>query len=515
LGGDKKVKTEIVPFKRVLIANRGEIAVRIIHSLRQLNIAVVALASEADLTAMHVRLSDEYVHIGAAPAIESYLDIDKVIAAAKSTNCCAIHPGYGFLAENAAFAQRCQDEGIVFIGPSAQSIIDMGDKSRARDIAVTADVPVVPGRNDVSSDDLESAAKEVGRPLLLKPSAGGGGKGMVVVNDGEDVVEAAVAARRVALSSFGDDRLIVERFVHPARHVEIQVFADSYGNAVALGERECSLQRRHQKVIEECPSPVLKQDVRTKMEEASLSLVRKVGYVGAGTVEFLLGPDDQFYFLEMNTRLQVEHPVTEMVYGVDIVAAQIAVAEGGLLPDSMMNAKPRGHAIEVRIYAEDPDNGFLPTPGHVHDLRAPFMPDVRFDAALDGPGEVSVEYDPMIAKLTAWGATREAARRKIIAALSNTAILGIKTNTGLLSRLCKAPWFGTGDFHTATLDEMMGDSNELIVSEEIPVEVLAAMAYAFLAPRRGGGGDVVPSNSDADCYSPFAEAGHWRLLEGE
>ncbi len=502
------------PFKRVLIANRGEIAIRIMRTLRQMHIEIVALASDADLDAAHVRLADQVVHIGAAPASQSYLDMDKVIQAAKETDSCAIHPGYGFLSENAAFAQRCADEGIVFIGPSAESIIAMGDKSRARDIAVEAGVPVVPGCNDVEEGDLAAAAKEVGRPLLLKPSAGGGGKGMVVVNDGENVLEAAVAARRVALAAFGDDRLIVERFVHPARHVEIQVFADGHGNAVALGERECSLQRRHQKVVEECPSPATSSAVRQRMEEASLSLVKQVAYQGAGTVEFLLGPDDQFYFLEMNTRLQVEHPVTEMVYGVDLVKAQIIVAQGGNLPESLANAKPRGHAIEVRIYAEDPDAGFLPTPGLVHKLVVPFMPDVRFDSALDGAGEVSVEYDPMIAKLTAWGADREAAREKIVAALSEVGFLGIKTNTGFLSRLCSTPWFADGRFHTATLDESMADSKELMTDDEIPGEVLAAMAWTFMTSKSGGAGmPSVSVSEDSDVFSPFAVTGHWRVLE--
>ncbi len=510
------MSAEPVRFKRVLIANRGEIAVRIIRTLRQLGIEVVALASDADTEAQHVRLADKVVNIGPAPAISSYLDMDKVLLAAKETQCCAIHPGYGFLAENADFAARCQDEGIVFVGPRAESILAMGDKARARDLAMAAGVPVVPGKNDVSAEDLEAAAVEVGRPLLLKPSAGGGGKGMVIVREGDDVAAAAVAARRVAKAAFGDDRLIVERFVHPARHVEIQVFADRHGGAVALGERECSLQRRHQKVVEECPSPVLSQEVRGRMEEASLSLVKQVGYEGAGTVEFLLGPDDAFYFLEMNTRLQVEHPVTELVYGVDLVAAQIAVAEGQPLPESLREASPRGHALEVRIYAEDPDANYLPTPGFVYDLKVPFMPDLRFDCALDGSGDVSAEYDPMIAKLTAWGATREAARQKIVTALAETAFLGIKTNVGFLKRLCSTSWFKKAAFHTATLDEKDDKTKALLTSETIPEEVLAAMAWAFLAKGRGARpSDVTGAESDGDVFSPFLNAGHWRLLEGE
>ena len=501
-------------FRKVLIANRGEIAVRIIHSLRQLGLRSVALASDADREALHARLADEVVDIGPAPAAESYLDMEKVLGAARDCSCCAIHPGYGFLSENADFAARCAEEGFVFIGPSAEAMLAMGDKSRARDIATSAGVPVVPGVSDVPPEGLGDAAAEVGFPLLLKPSAGGGGKGMVVINRMEELQEGAETARRVAMAAFGDDRLIVERFVHPARHIEIQIFADRHGEAVALGERECSLQRRHQKVVEECPSSVLKGEVRQAMEASALNLVREVGYAGAGTVEFLLGPDGAFYFLEMNTRLQVEHPVTEMVYGVDLVAAQIAVAQGETLPPSLRSARPRGHALEVRLYAEDPDAGFLPTPGEILGLNIPAIPDVRFDGALDGPGIVSAEYDPMIAKLVAWGHDRPAAIAKLLEALGETAILGIKTNTGFLKRLCAAPWFAAGDFHTATLDEMMQEDS-LLTPPELPGEVLAAMALAFVQ----GSGPSAPApgvgSEDGDVFSPFASQDAWRLLEEE
>ncbi|MCA9319276.1 MAG: ATP-grasp domain-containing protein, partial [Planctomycetes bacterium] len=343
--------TAVRPLRRVLIANRGEIAVRIARSLREAGIWVIAVYSEADRDALHVRVADQAVCIGGAAASQSYLVPERLLEAAAATQACAIHPGYGFLAENAAFSETCEKAGLVFIGPTGASIRAMGDKSAARELAQEADVPVVPGHRDVSDADLERVAKEVGFPLLLKPSAGGGGKGMHRVESAARLVESARAARREARASFGDDRLIVERYVHPARHIEIQVFADGRGEVLALGERECSLQRRHQKVVEECPSPVLLDEQRQAMCADAIKLARAVDYRGAGTVEFLLGPDGRYYFLEMNTRLQVEHPVTEMVYGVDLVRAQIAVAEGRGLPEVLRQAKPRGAAIEVRLYA--------------------------------------------------------------------------------------------------------------------------------------------------------------------
>ncbi len=504
-------------FDKVLIANRGEIAVRVIHSLKALGIQSVAVCSEADRGALHARLADEVLEIGPAPARESYLDQDRIIAAAKASGAEAIHPGYGFLSENAEFSERCDHEGIVFIGPSAASIRAMGDKAAARDLAAEAGVPVVPGRSEIAGDeDLLAAADEVGFPLLLKPSAGGGGKGMTVVRRREDLVEAAAAGRRLAKAAFGDDRLIVERFVRPARHVEVQVFGDGAGRAVAIGERECSLQRRHQKVVEECPSPVVGPELRARMEQAAVDLSCAVEYRGAGTVEFLLGPDESFYFLEMNTRLQVEHPVTEMVYGLDLVAAQLSVAAGRGLPTELENPQPRGAAIELRIYAEDPERDFLPTPGRVLAMKAPFGPGLRFDTAIEDSGEVSAEYDPMIAKLVAWGSTRSEARRRIIAALKETFVLGIVTNTGFLKRICESDWFAAADFHTRSLDELRAEGG-LVRPAALEDEVLAAAVYCF-ARGRGraiGSGTGETVDLDGDPYSPFDRLGDWRNLGAE
>ncbi|MCB9830950.1 MAG: ATP-grasp domain-containing protein [Planctomycetes bacterium] len=503
-------------FDKVLIANRGEIAVRVIHSLKTLGIRSVAVHSEADRGALHVRLADEAIEIGPAPARESYLDQDRVIAAARESGAQAIHPGYGFLSENAEFSARCEREGLVFIGPSAESIRAMGDKAAARDLAERAGVPVVPGRSEIAGDDeLLAAADEVGFPLLLKPSAGGGGKGMTVVHRREDLIEAAAAGRRLARAAFGDDRLIVERFVRPARHVEIQVFGDGAGRAVAIGERECSLQRRHQKVVEECPSPVVGEALRQRMQAAAVALAEAVRYRGAGTVEFLLAPDQSFYFLEMNTRLQVEHPVTEMVYGVDLVAAQLQVAAGQGLPAGFDDLRPRGAAIELRLYAEDPERDFLPTPGRVLAMKAPFGPGLRFDTAIEDSGEVSAEYDPMIAKLVAWGSDRGEARRRAIAALKETFVLGIITNVGFLKRICESEWFATADFHTRSLDEL-GAEGALRRPQGLVDEVLAAAVYSFArgsALRGAKGPETV--EAEGDPYSPFDLLGDWRSLPAE
>ena len=502
-------------FDKVLIANRGEIAVRVIRTLKTLGIKSVAVVSEADRGALHARLADEVVEIGPAAARESYLNQDRIIAAAKESGAQAIHPGYGFLSENATFSERCDQEGIVFIGPTAESIRAMGDKAAARDLAVEAGVPVVPGRNDLETDEqLLAAVDEIGLPLLLKPSAGGGGKGMTVVREKGQMLEAAATGRRLALAAFGDDTLIAERFVRPARHIEIQVFADGEGEVVALGERECSLQRRHQKVVEECPSAAVSPELRGRMETSACDLARAVNYRGAGTVEFLLGPDGSYYFLEMNTRLQVEHPVTEMVYGVDLVAAQLAVAAGkGLLPE-LRFATPRGASIEVRLYAEDPDQDFLPTPGKIVAMHTPTGPGLRFDGAVEDEGEVSAEYDPMIAKLISWGATREEATRRLLAGLRETAVLGIKTNTGFLKRICSADWFAAADFHTSSLDEMREDGT-LDREPGLEDDVLAAAIWAFARlPGRAGGAPTtaVSKAIDGDPHSPFDLLGDWRTL---
>ncbi|MEE9394302.1 MAG: biotin carboxylase N-terminal domain-containing protein [Planctomycetota bacterium] len=500
---------------KVLIANRGEIAVRIARTLRELGIAIVAVYSEADAEALHRRVADESRCIGPAPANESYLSIDKIIEAARATGADAIHPGYGFLAENPKFVGACEEAGLVFIGPSQAPMFELGDKARARKIAEAAGVLTVPGLAEVADDDLAAAGTKIGYPVLLKPSAGGGGKGMVEVHAADEMKEKSQAARRIAKAAFDNDTLIVEKLVRPARHIEIQVFGDGQGDAVALGERECSLQRRHQKVIEECPSPVVDEAIRERMEASALSLTKSLKYAGAGTVEFLLGPKGEHYFLEMNTRLQVEHPVTEMVYGVDLVAAQIAVAEGNGIPQSLRDAKPRGHAIEARIYAEDPEAGFLPTPGPVLAVHRPEGPGIRYDGALEGEGEVGVDYDPMIAKLIAWGPDRDSARRRLLRAFGDLALLGITTNSGFLVRVLEDERFAKAKFAIDSLEGWIAEDGFFDdPNDKALLYAAAACAFGKRATRSGEGSEASMS-ADADVYSPFDREGPWRALQGK
>ncbi|MBC8091222.1 MAG: ATP-grasp domain-containing protein, partial [Pseudonocardia sp.] len=423
-------------FDTVLVANRGEIAVRVIRTLRALGVRSVAVYSDADAASPHVSLADVAVRIGPAAAAESYLSIPAVIAAARTTGSQAIHPGYGFLSENTAFAAACEEAGIAFVGPPASAIEAMGDKIRAKQTVAKAGVPVVPGSDGagLSDQELAEAVGQVGYPVLLKPSAGGGGKGMHEVHRADDLAAAINTARREARSSFGDDTLLVERLVTTPRHIEIQVLADQHGNVVHLGERECSLQRRHQKIVEEAPSALLTATQREAMGAAAVEAARAVGYTGAGTVEFIVGADDpdQFFFMEMNTRLQVEHPVTEEVYGVDLVELQLRVAAGEQAPWPA-RIEPSGHAIEVRIYAEDPAAGFLPTGGRI--LACEFPDNVRVDSGIAAGGTVGSDYDPMLAKIIAHGADRAEAIRRLDAALRGTVLLGLDTNIGFLRAL--------------------------------------------------------------------------------
>ena len=438
--------------RRLLIANRGEIAVRIMRACRELGIETVAVYSDADAEAPHVRAADHAVHLGAAPARDSYLDSDKVIAAALSAGADAIHPGYGFLSERAHFARACEAAGLVFVGPPASSLERMGSKIGARRLMIEAGVPVVPGETpaDQSDASLEVAIARVGFPAIIKPSAGGGGIGMKVVRTASEISDALAAARREAKASFGDNTLYVERLIERPRHVEIQIFADAHGNVVHLFERECSAQRRHQKMVEESPCPALSPSVRSAMGQAAVAAARAVGYRNAGTCEFLLegeGDAARFYFLEMNTRLQVEHPVTECVVGVDLVHAQLAVAGGAPLPFTQDNLSQRGHAIECRIYAEDPAQGFIPQAGRLLLYREPQGPGIRVDSGVTTGTTVSVHYDPMLAKLIVWGETRETARRRALAALREFAVLGIRTNIPFLLQLLEHE-----QFIAATLD---------------------------------------------------------------
>jgi len=468
-------------FDTVLIANRGEIAVRVIRTLRAMGIRSVAVFSDADAGARHVAEADVAVNIGPAPARDSYLNIDAVIAAARRTGAQAVHPGYGFLSENAQFATALQAAGIVFIGPPAAAIQTMGDKIAAKAAVSAFGVPVVPGisRPGLTDADLIAGADEVGYPVLVKPSAGGGGKGMRVVHQPSELTAALASARREAASAFGDDTLFIERFVLNPRHIEVQVLADGYGNVVHLGERECSLQRRHQKVIEEAPSPLLDRATRARIGAAACDTARSVDYTGAGTVEFIVSADrpDEFFFMEMNTRLQVEHPVTEMVTGVDLVEQQVRIAAGEKLPIAQDDVTMTGHAIEARVYAEDPARGFLPTGGEVFDLAEPEGPGVRVDSGLARGTVIGSDYDPMLSKVIAHGDDRQAALRALDRALADTAVLGVATNIEFLRFLLDDPDVAAGRLDTGLLDRRTPD---YIPAQHGDDELIAAAAYKWL-----------------------------------
>jgi len=436
-------------FDTVLVANRGEIALRVIRACRAEGLRTVAVYSDADREAPHVRAADQAVRIGPPPATQSYLDVDAVLEAARRTGAGAVHPGYGFLSERAAFARAVTEAGLVFIGPPADVIEQMGRKDAAREIAVAAGVPVVPAAIPTEPLDLSAVSAEVGFPLLAKAAAGGGGKGMRIIRSPNELEPAVAAARREAASAFGDDTMLFERYVELGRHIEVQVLADEHGNVVHLFERDCSVQRRHQKVLEECPAPTISSKVRTAVLDAAVALARQVGYVNAGTVEFLVAGDDA-YFLEMNTRLQVEHPVTEMVTGRDLVRLQLAIAQGAALPFGQDDVRVTGHAIEARVYAEDPYHGFLPQAGRAVDVRWPAR--ARVDAALEPGQVVTTDYDPMLGKVIAYGAGREAARQTLVAALDETAIVGLTTNVGFLRDLAASPAYQRADIDTAWLD---------------------------------------------------------------
>ncbi|MFF3090167.1 acetyl/propionyl/methylcrotonyl-CoA carboxylase subunit alpha [Streptomyces nojiriensis] len=498
-------------FSTVLVANRGEIAVRVIRTLRQLGIRSVAVFSDADADARHVREADTAVRIGPAAAAESYLSVERLLDAARRTGAEAVHPGYGFLAENAAFAQACADAGLVFIGPPAGAINLMGDKIRAKETVKAAGVPVVPGSSGSGLTDAElvSAAAEIGMPVLLKPSAGGGGKGMRLVRDEAVLAEEIAAARREARSSFGDDTLLVERWVDRPRHIEIQVLADAHGNVVHLGERECSLQRRHQKVIEEAPSVLLDEKTRAAMGAAAVDAARSCGYVGAGTVEFIVPGVDpsSYYFMEMNTRLQVEHPVTELITGLDLVEQQIRVASGARLGFDQSEVTLTGHAIEARVCAEDPARGFLPSGGTVLALSEPDGGAVRTDSGLTAGVPVGSTYDPMLSKVIVHGPDRPTALRMLRAALADTVILGVQTNAGFLRRLLAHPDVVSGDLDTGLVERDLPS----LLPEGVPDEVYAAAALLAQGPRAlPGPAPQTPARLDR-WVDPFDAADGWRL----
>ena len=449
------MRTSSRKIRSILVANRGEIAVRVLRTARALGYRTVAVYSEADRSAPHVAQADQGICIGPPPVGESYLDPERILVAASESGADAVHPGYGFLSENTGFARKCEEAGLVFIGPPAGAIDLMGNKAAAKRRMIEARVPCVPGYEgeDQSDDAFEKAARDIGFPVMVKAAAGGGGRGMRLVDSPEGLARALSRARSEAKRSFGSDELILERAILRPRHVEIQVFADAHGNVIHLGERDCSVQRRHQKVIEEAPCPVLTPERRSDMGAAAVEAARSIGYVGAGTVEFLLDPNGSFYFLEMNTRLQVEHPVTEMVTGLDLVAMQIRVAEGESLPLLQEDLRLEGHAIEIRLYAEDPEKGFLPDTGTIELWHAPGGEGVRVDAGVATGLEVSPFYDPMLAKIVAWGPTRDVARRRLVAALRDTALFGPRTNREFLMAALENDTFARGEATTALLEE--------------------------------------------------------------
>lgn len=502
-------------FKKVLVANRGEIAVRVMRTLREMGIGTVAVYSEADRRALHVRVADEAYCVGPAASSESYLRIEKILEVARKSGAEAVHPGYGFLSENAEFARACAEAGVTFIGPRPDSITTMGEKTRARGLMKEAGVPLVPGTKDAIEDAEEAlkVAREMGFPVLVKAAAGGGGKGMRRVDDPDEFVDAFEGARREALSAFGNGDVYVEKYVVNPKHVEIQVLADEHGGCVHLFERECSVQRRHQKVIEETPCPVLADETREAMGEVAVTAARAVDYVGAGTVEFLLDRDQNFYFLEMNTRLQVEHPITELITGLDLVRWQVLVALGEELPFEQADISRRGAAIECRIYAEDPENQFMPAPGPIHYLSAPDGPGVREDSGVYSGGEVPIHYDPMIAKLAVWGETREHAIERMRRALGEYTISGITTNIAFHEEILTHPAFLDGTYDTEFVPKLF-EGREPPESAHAGVAELAAVLSAHRRDEAIGraGGSSSRSEPSRGSGSAWKSLGRFQQL---
>ena len=488
--------TKSLMFKKVLVANRGEIAVRIIRACRELGIGTVAVFSEADRNALHVRYADEAYLIGPAPSRDSYLRADKIFEVARKSFADAIHPGYGFLAEREDFAAQCADLGIKFIGPKPSSIAAMGDKAEARATVIKAGVPVVPGTEDVgnmTNDDLLRIAPSIGFPLLIKATAGGGGKGMREVKSLEEMPTLLVSARREAESAFGDGNVYLEKLIEGARHIEFQIMADSFGNVIHLGERECSIQRRHQKLLEESPSSFLSDELREKMGSIAVKSAQAVDYVNAGTIEFLVDKDHNFYFLEMNTRLQVEHPITEMVTGVDIVAEQIRIARGRQLSYTQEQIKMNGHAIECRINAEDPFNGFLPSTGRITHSLIPTGPGVRVDTGVYPGFEITPFYDPMIAKLIVWGETRAQAILRMRRALEEYRIVGVRTNIPFHQTLMDSHRFMGGQFDTRFVEERFS-MDDAVEARAANAEIAAILATLVAHQQSERNANIVRRN---------------------
>jgi len=496
--------------EKILVANRGEIAVRIMRACREMGISTVAVYSEADRKSLHVQGADEAVCIGSPPAIESYLNMGKIIEVAHQTGAQAIHPGYGFLAENAEFARLCEKEGIIFIGPNSKSLKLVGDKIRSRQTMEKAGIPIIPGMKGKKKNvsEYEAEAKKIGYPLMIKASAGGGGKGMRVVWEAKELKPSLEAGKREAKSAFGDESVYLEKYIEEPRHVEFQVLADNHGNVVHLFERECSIQRRHQKIVEETPSQALTPELRAEMGETAKKVIRVTGYNNAGTVEFLLDKNKNFYFLEVNARLQVEHPVTELTSSVDLVHQQILVASGKKLSFKQEDIKPKGHAIECRIYAEDPANNFLPSSGKVLFLKEPQGPGVRHDSGIYSGCDVPVFYDPILSKLIVWAEDREIACRRMVNALNDYIILGIKTSIDFLKDIVDHPQFQKGNTTTDFINEYFADWDGMKKAEDERRIALMASAFAEMEKSSLGKMAVVEKK---EIYSPWLSLGKWRI----
>ncbi len=505
-----KRKLDIQMFKKILIANRGEIAVRIIKGCQEMGISTVAVYSEVDRRSLHVQMADEAVCIGPPPAVESYLDMNRIIDAAKQVGAEAIHPGYGFLAENAEFARRCEKEKVVFIGPNSNALELVGDKVRSRQTLEKAGIPIIPGMKGIVREiaAFKKEARKIGYPVMIKASAGGGGKGMRVVYNENDLTPALEAGMREAKSAFGDESVYLEKYIQEPRHVEFQVLADNHGNVVHLFERECSIQRRHQKIVEETPSQALDPGLRSKMGETACRVMQVSGYNNAGTVEFLLDKDKNFYFLEVNARLQVEHPVTELTTGVDLVHQQILIASGEKLRFSQDELAQKGHAIECRIYAEDPHNNFLPSSGRVLYLKEPRGPGVRHDCGIYSGSEVPIFYDPILAKLIVWAENREMACQRMIKALDDYVILGIQTTINFLRDVIDNPRFREGETTTGFIPNYFGDWTGDKASDEKHHVALLAAAFDSLQTSQAG---IGLKSEKKQVYSPWLSLGRWRL----
>jgi acetyl-CoA carboxylase biotin carboxylase subunit len=497
-------------FKKILIANRGEIVIRIIRTCRELGVKTVAIYSEADRDSMHVRFADEAYCVGPPPSTESYLNIPAILDVCSKSGAEAVHPGYGFLSENAHFAKCCEDAKLVFIGPGINAIEKMGNKSVSRATVIENNVPVIPGtEKPIAADaDILSLCQDIGFPVMLKAAAGGGGKGMRIVKGEQELEDALRTVKREAFAAFANSDILLERYFEGARHIEIQIMADHHGNCVHLFERECSLQRRYQKVIEECPSPIMDEELRSRMTTAAIRAAQSVGYAGAGTVEFLVDHDRNFYFLEMNTRIQVEHSVTEMVTGVDMVKEQLLVASGSPLSFRQADLKINGAAVECRLYAEDPENGFLPSPGHIKELSLPTGPYVRVDSGVYSGGDVSTYYDPMIAKIATWGKTRNEARLRMLRALEECKIYGIKSNIQFHKTLLKNESFIKGDIHTHFIDGL-GPFKVTVDKENHDIAIIAAVCSRMQAAGTGKTAEEVPATDQRDAWRMASKYQYW------